>query len=273
MTKPVKPELSLLGIYAHPDDEAFGAGGALARYAARGARVQLVCATRGEAGKLTDPELGEVKDIAALRQAELERACEILGLLPPIFLGYHDSGRGDRLRRDDERALINADPERLERELLRHIKEAKPQVMLTFDPHGIYGHPDHLVIHRAATAAFWSAGGVMQPAPRRLFYNVLKAETMRAMQAQRGPSPLSDLDPDLYGVSADSLAAVLEVDEVLEQKGAAIRAHRSQVGPQSSFAGMPGELWTEMLRLETFSLGGLRGGFPEGPVDDLFVGL
>ncbi len=264
---------SLLAIFAHPDDEAFGSGGTLARYAAEGVRVGLICATRGESGKVTDPELGQVDDVGALRQGELERACEALGIAPPIFLNYRDSGRGQGLRRDDREALINADPLELEGALLKHIARLEPQIILTFDPHGVYGHPDHLVIHQAASAAFWSAGGVIKPAPRRLYYTVMASERMRTLQAAREGSPLSAIDANLYGVSDDSFAAVLEVDEMVDKKRAAIAAHRSQVGPASSFAAMPDALWQETLRVETFTLGGLRGSFPEGPVDDLFVGL
>jgi N-acetyl-1-D-myo-inositol-2-amino-2-deoxy-alpha-D-glucopyranoside deacetylase len=263
---------SLLAIFAHPDDEAFGVSGTLARYAALGVRVKLICATRGEAGKITDPALGEVLEVGALRQRELELACDILGLDAPVFLDYHDSGRGERLRRDDERALINAGALELERELLGHIAEHRPQIIITFGPHGIYGHPDHLVIQRAATAAFWSAGSVMQPAPRRLFYVVMTTSAMKALQEVRATSPLAGLDAGIYGASDDSIAAVLKVED-LERKLEAIAAHRSQVGPLSSFAAMPEELWQEMLVKETFSLGGLRGSFPDMPVDDLFTGL
>lgn len=82
------------------------------------------------------------------------------GRPPPIFLGYRDSGRLERTRRDDPEALLNADDAAVETALLQHIGRLEPDVMLTFDPHGVYGHVDHLKVHRAATAAFWSAGKV-----------------------------------------------------------------------------------------------------------------
>ena len=269
--------MTLLAIFAHPDDEAFGTGGTLARYAAAGMNVKLICATRGEAGKITDPEIDSASDVAELREQELRAACEAMGIGEPIFLGFHDSGRQERTRYDDSKALMNVDEGDLEQALLPHIGEIKPDVMLTFDPHGIYGHIDHIKIHRAATAAFWSAGKVMDPAPRRLFYSVMAAERMKQMQAMRERSPMSELDPELYGVSDESFAAILDVSKYREQKEAAVRAHRTQVGPSSSFAGMSDEkekeVWEEMFMRETFSLGGLRGSFPEMPVADLFVGL
>ncbi len=267
----------LLAIYAHPDDEAFGTGGTLARYAAEGATVSLICATRGESGKITDPGIHPDSDKGKLREAELRTACAALGVNAPIFLDYHDSGRHERTRYDDPKALLNVDEFAVEQTLLSHVADLKPDVMITFDPHGIYGHVDHVKVHRAATAAFWSAGGVTSPAPQRLFYNAMAAERMREMQALRQSSPLSDLEPDLYGVSEGSFAAVLDVSVYAAQKEAAIRAHRSQTGPQSSFASMSDgtekDLWQSLFARETFTLGGLRGAFPAMPVDDLFAGL
>ena len=269
--------MTLLAIFAHPDDEAFGTGGALTRYAAAGHTVKLICATRGESGKITDPEIDSASDVAQLRERELNEACRVMGLDAPVFLDFHDSGRQERTRYDDPKALMNVDEATLEEVLLPHIGEIKPDVILTFDPHGIYGHIDHIKIHRAATAAFWSAGKVMNPAPKRLFYSVMASGRMKQMQAMRENSPLSEIDAELYGVSEDSFAAILDVSPYREQKEAAVRAHRSQVGPSSSFAGMSEErereVWEAMFTRETFTLGGLRGGFPEMPVDDLFAEL
>ena len=264
---------TLLAIFAHPDDEAFGTGGTLARYAAEGVRVRLICATRGESGKLTDPDQDASRGIAALREDELKEACRALGLEPPVFLDYHDSGRQERTQYHNPKALMNVDDGEIELELRKHIAELEPTLLLTFDPHGVYGHIDHVKIHRATNAAFWSADGVTNAPPKRLFYTALASEWMRAMQETRGRSPLAELDPGVYGVDKDTFAAVLDVSRFKDQKEAAVRAHRSQTGPQSSFADMPDEMWQEMFLKETFTLGGLRGSFPDMPVDDLFAGL
>lgn len=266
---------TLLAIFAHPDDEAFGIGGTLTRYAQAGADVRLICATRGESGKITDPDIDPNSNVGELREQELKDACAAMGLEPPIFLDYHDSGREERTQHSNNRALMHVAEDELEAALLEHIADIKPQVMLTFDPHGIYGHIDHIKIHRATTAAFWAAGGVMQPAPRRLFYTVLVADRMKEMQEARPNSPLSKLDADIYGVSEDSLAAVLDVTPYVDQKEKAVKAHRSQTGPTSSFANISrdNETWREMFMRETVTLGGLRGSFPAMPVDDLFAGL
>lgn len=268
---------TLLAVFAHPDDEAFGCGGTLARYASEGVRVHLVCATRGESGKITDPGIDSASDVAEVREAELRLACEALGISEPIFLDFHDSGRAERTRHDDPKALMNVDELTLEAELRPHVARLAPDVMITFDPHGIYGHIDHLRIHRAATAAFWSTTAADGRAAQRLFYTCMAAERMRQMQAARERSPLSDLDPDVYGVAESAFAAVIDVAAFCQHKEQAVAAHRSQVGPTSSFAGMRDgpaqDMWDEMFRRETFTLGGLRGSFPLMPVDDLFAGL
>ena len=105
-------QASLLAVFAHPDDETLRCGGTLALYAARGAKVHLICLTRGEAGRNTDPTLGDQVDLPTQREKELQDACAALGTEPPIFLGYHDSGRGDRLRRDDPLATSMSIPSR-----------------------------------------------------------------------------------------------------------------------------------------------------------------
>lgn len=268
---------TLLAILAHPDDEAFGLGGTLAHYAATGTAVYLICATKGEAGKITSPDIPQDADRAALREQELKNACSALGINPPIFLGYEDSGRYERTQTDNPKALLNVDELELEASLHPHIARLKPDIIITFDPHGIYGHIDHIKMHRAATAAFWSAGKVTATPPKRLFYSAMAAARMQTMQAARENSPLSDLDAGIYGVNEDSFAYVRDVSAYKEHKKAAIEAHASQVGPSSSFAGMNDEqekqMWDEMFARETLTLGGLRGSFPAMPVDDLFAGL
>jgi N-acetyl-1-D-myo-inositol-2-amino-2-deoxy-alpha-D-glucopyranoside deacetylase len=268
---------TLLVILAHPDDEAFGTGGTLAHYAAQGVNVHLICATKGESGKVTDPSLGKVDDVGKLREQELKDACKALGIHVPIFLGYLDSGRFERTQHGNGQALMNVDELEIEQKILEHMATLQPDIMLTFDPHGIYGHIDHIKIHRAATAAFWSAGKVVNNPPRRLFYTAMSSVRMKQMQQMREGSPLGKLDADLYGVSEDSFAAVLNVENYVSQKQAAIASHRSQVGPASSFAGLnEGEakkMWEAFIVSETFTLGGLRGSFPEMPVDDLFAGM
>jgi N-acetyl-1-D-myo-inositol-2-amino-2-deoxy-alpha-D-glucopyranoside deacetylase len=269
--------MNLLAIFAHPDDEAFSCGGTLAKYAAEGHKVYLICATRGEEGEIIHPEIdaakypkGEAR--GQWREGELKDACTALGIEPPIFLNHQDSGFPIEVGMNNARAFMNQDVLAVERELLEHIRTIHPQVVITFDPHGMYGHIDHVVIHRAALAAFWSAGGIMQPAPRRLFYPMRSVAQVEHMKANVDSTTINTLDPKIFGVSSDSFAAILDITAYAEHKRKAILAHRSQVGVEANLEGMS-RAWGEMFKREGFVLGGLRGSFPKMPVEDLLAGL
>ena len=260
---------SLLAVFAHPDDEVFS-GGTLAHYAELGVNVTLLCATKGDAGKVTDPELdiSGPEELAALRTEELRRSAELLGVQNVVMLGYGDSGREERTRTGDTKALMNVDLGELEARVRAVIKEVQPQVLLTFDPHGGYGHADHLAVHRASSAAFFSTGH-LAGAPQRLFFSVIPTAVAKMMGEARG------LDPLLYGVSEDTVTVNLDVKAQGEKKQAALKAHRSQMGPTSRMAQMTEAAKAQMesfFETEAFALGGFRGPLSL-PLRGLFDGL
>jgi len=263
---------SLLAVFAHPDDEAFSSGGTLAHYASRGVRVTLACATRGEAGKITDPNL-TVEHLGRHREEELKAACRALGISDPVFLDYHDSGRQERVRQGDPLALMNVDPLDVETKLLDVIEQLRPQVLLTFDPHGGYGHVDHLVMHRAATAAFY-AGTHRYPALKRLFYTAMPVEVTRRFAAMGMPM---EYEAQRYGVTRDTLAVVMDVSAYADRKRAALNAHGSQTGPQSRMGQMPPEererMQRDILGREAFALAGTRTPVPRYPLLGFFDGI
>jgi selenocysteine lyase/cysteine desulfurase/LmbE family N-acetylglucosaminyl deacetylase len=165
--------LRLLGVFAHPDDETFCAGGTLARYAAEGADVRVLCASRGEAGQIRDAAAATRRTLGQVRSMELELACKHLGLLSPVVLDYPD-GR-----------LSDLDPSELRARCVREIREFRPHVLVTFDPLGSSGHPDHIAVSDAATQAFFSAGdptqfpeqlsrGLPPHTPERLYYSLFQ---------------------------------------------------------------------------------------------------
>lgn len=131
----------LLGIFAHPDDETFCAGGTFARYAEQGAEIMVVSATRGQAGQIRDAAVGNRRTIAAVREAELRLACECLGVTRVRCLDYVDG------------TLAEAEFPALVDEVAEVICEFRPDIVITFGPDGGYGHPDHVTISAAATAA------------------------------------------------------------------------------------------------------------------------
>ena len=159
----------LLGLYAHPDDETFCTGGTFARYAARGAEIMVVSATRGEAGQIRDAEIATRRTIGKVRDQELRLACTRLGVQSVGCLDYRDGG------------LATTDYEILVEELTRAIREFRPTAVFTFGSDGGYGHPDHIAISTAATDAWHRAGdalqfpehlteGLMPHAPAALYY-------------------------------------------------------------------------------------------------------
>ncbi len=262
---------TLLAVFAHPDDEAFSVGGTLTHYARRGVRVQLACATRGEAGKITVPGM-TVDDLGQQREQELRDACRALEIPEPVFLDFHDSGRYERTRTDDPQALMNVNPLDVEVGLRALIAEVQPQVMVTFDPHGGYGHIDHLQIHRAAVAAFFSTGVLPYGGPQRLYYTALNVE------AARGLSRMGEnLDPEVYGVSESTVAVQMDVSPYRENKKAALAAHGTQMGAQSRLGQMSQEERDEMERRmlghEGFSIGGTRTPIARWPLRGLFDGV
>ncbi|EYB67876.1 LmbE-like protein [Deinococcus phoenicis] len=266
-----EPQATLLAVFAHPDDEAFSVGGTLTHYARRGVRVVLACATRGEAGKITVPGM-TVDDLGQQREQELRAACRALEIPEPVFLDYHDSGRYERTRYDDPLALMNVNPLDVEVRLRALIADVQPQVMVTFDPHGAYGHVDHLQIHRAATAAFFSSGHLPGGGPQRLYYTALTHAAAEGL-ARMG----QDLDPLVYGVSEGTVAVRMNVAAYAENKKAALAAHGTQTGQTSLLGRMtPQEraaLETRLLGTESFSIGGTRTAIEQYPLRGLFGGL
>src|SRR5215204_3869300 len=170
----------LLGLYAHPDDETFCTGGTFARYAARGAEIMVVSATRGEAGQIRDAEIATRRTIGKVRDQELRLACTRLGVQSVGCLDYRDGG------------LATVDNEILVGELTRAIREFRPTAVFTFGPDGGYGHPDHIAISAAATDAWHRAGdalqfpehlaeGLMPHAPAALYYAHFPKHTRRLL--------------------------------------------------------------------------------------------
>ena len=138
--------LSVLAAFAHPDDEGFGCGGILAMLAARGARATLVCATNGDVGEISDPALATPETLAQVRQEELRRAMAVTGVEDLRFLGYRDSGMPGTADNNHPNSLNQAEPSRVVGQLVFIIREMRPEVVITQDPTGVYGHPDHLAV-------------------------------------------------------------------------------------------------------------------------------
>jgi N-acetyl-1-D-myo-inositol-2-amino-2-deoxy-alpha-D-glucopyranoside deacetylase len=272
---------SLLAVFAHPDDELLY-GGLLADCAARGTRVTLATATTGDAGRVHDPSLEPVADLSALRVQELQLACERLGIDPPRLLGFRDSGRGARLRRDEARALVNVDLLEVARAILDVIRDVRPHVILTHDPLGGYYHPDHMAVHRAATAAFFSSGVLGREAPVRLLYGASSHDAFRHFaETLRGRGVADGLDPDLFGIVPAMVALDFDAHPFASIKLAVLAAHRSQFGltldtvdhPPPGRPALIRQSFAPMLDREVYLLGGTRAAIPRWPLAGAFDGI
>jgi N-acetyl-1-D-myo-inositol-2-amino-2-deoxy-alpha-D-glucopyranoside deacetylase len=270
---------SLLAVLAHPDDEVF-LGGVLAYWGERGARVMLACATNGEAGR-AHPSVGTVDDLGALRVEELRVSCARLGIGEPILLGFHDSARKERQRHDDPRALANVDMLEVEAAIRHIIERVRPQVVLTFDPHGTYYHPDHLAIHRATTAAFFSSGSLGPDSPARLFYATMSPIVFRAMaQASQGRGMLDGLDCGVFASASEMIAVSFDARPYLDRKRSALAAHRSAFGITQEMLTEPPPGVAQLLQSlrpvfeqEVYLLGGTCVPAARWPLRDFFDGL
>ena len=284
--------LRLLVVLAHPDDESFGMGSTLARYAAEGIETHYACATRGEVGEV-DPELLRgYDDLGALRTAELTYAANELGLTAIHFLGYRDSGMPGSPENDHPRALVGAPLPRVARQIVGLIRTIRPQVIVTFNPYGGYGHPDHIQIHRAALAAFGAAGdpaqfpdllgdGMVVWDTPKLYFHTFSVGMLRWLLSG---FRLVGKDPRRFGQNGDVdlVRAVEQAGRVTtrldnrayaEQKELASACHRSQGGGMAFFSRLPRRLRHRFLGDESFAR--IMPPAPDGtPLEtDLFAGI
>ena len=134
--------LRILGVFAHPDDESFCAGGTFARYTTAGAEAMVVSATRGQAGQIRSAKVATRRTLGQVREQELRLACQLLGIQHAVCLDYSDG------------MLKEVDQEVLTRHVAEIIRTFRPAIVITFGPDGGYGHPDHIAISAATTAAY-----------------------------------------------------------------------------------------------------------------------
>jgi len=173
---------------AHPDDETLGVGSTLAQYAAAGYKVYYVCGTRGEVGDVAPEFMRGFDSIADLRTSELKCAAEVLGLEDVIYLGYRDSGMAGTKDNKHPDALAVAPVEEVAGRIAEIIRRLKPEVIITSDPEGGYGHPDHIAIHKATLMAFNASGDPKQypeagPSfqSQKLYYHVFPHRLLKFM--------------------------------------------------------------------------------------------
>ena len=236
------PDRRLLLVHAHPDDESIYTGATMAKYAAEGARVTLVTCTLGELGEIIPPSLAYLAAakedrLGAYRIGELAAACAALGVTDHRFLGgpgrWRDSGMMGTAGNDDPRCFWRADVDQAADALLDVIGEIRPQVLVTYDANGAYGHPDHIQAHRVTWRACELAG---PDAPAKLY----------ATAAPGSEQSTTEIDAGAY----------------FDRKLAAMRAHATQITVDAPFFARSNQVRHQALGVEYYTL--LAG--PRGPV-------
>jgi len=276
---------TLLGIFAHPDDESFGPGGTFAKYAAQGAAVHVIIATDGIAGSVEDPSHLQAHDtLAQVRSAELSNAAVALGLTSIWSLPYRDSGMRGSPDNDHPGALIRQPLSGITDEMFEFMQRLQPQVVITHDPHGGYGHPDHIRVHEAATAAFLrlvaQRAGQDGRIPMKLYYTAFDTRMLKIMVRLM---PLFGKDPTAFGRNKDinfveiaqwdmPIHARIDIHDHLAAKSAASMAHASQYsGGPGYLRILPAPIRRRMVAYDTFTRAYPP---PDGILEhDLFSGL
>jgi LmbE family N-acetylglucosaminyl deacetylase len=229
---------------AHPDDESFGMGATLAQYAAQGVEVYYVCSTGGELGTVAPKYLEGYNSIAELRVDELTNASKILGLTDFFYLGYRDSGMQGAPENKHPEAMAAAPVEEVAGRIVKLIRQIKPDVVVTHDEGGGYGHPDHLATHYGVVKAFQATGDPEQypdagPAfqPAKLYFLLHPRRLMKVMIKLM---PLLGQDPHHFGRNKDvdltqttrisyPIHAIVRIDKkYVEIRNRAIACHASQ---------------------------------------------
>jgi len=222
---------TLVAIFAHPDDEAFGTGGTLAKYAAAGVDVHLITATLGEAGQIANPEITINQPLGALREQELRRACAGYGVTLHL-LGYMD---GQTTVVPQSEAVFK---------IVKLLRQLKPQVVIAFGPDGIYGHYDHLAAHRWATAAvevanqadWWPEAGPPHTVAK-FYYRAMFEEQIAIVEEMNGQNYvcLDGIPFPFVGYPPERITTVLDISDFARAKLEGIRCHASQLAPDNPY--------------------------------------
>jgi LmbE family N-acetylglucosaminyl deacetylase len=261
-----------MAVHAHPDDEVIGTGGTLARYSAEGVRTVLVTCTNGEQGDapggIKPGELGhDPALVASLRLNELKESVAHLGVSHLEVLGYPDSGMAGWSANDNASAFCNLPLSVAAEQVAQLMLRYRPQVVVTYDDNGGYGHPDHIQAHRAAVAAAESTG-----VPEKLYYAALPRSAFGQLRQQLesvGIDSTSFGVPEDFGVPDELVTTVIDVSAYVEPKRRALSAHASQMD-NFFFTQLPEEVLEVVLAREWFTL---RSGHAREAEDDLFAGL
>lgn len=288
MTAPVTRK-SLLLVHAHPDDETINNGATMAMYAAAGVNVTLVTCTRGEEGEILVPELAHLAadkedGLASIREVELAHAMQALGVSDHRFLGapdhrYRDSGMMGTPPNERPDVFWQADLDMAAQELVKIILEVKPQVLVTYDDFGGYGHPDHIQAHRVAMRAAELAKEAWEI--QKIYWNTMPRSVIQkgidAMKAQGSDFMGVDSADDLPFAKPDEVVTThIDGNAFVDQKMKAMASHPTQIALDGPFFALSNNVGLNVWGNEYYTLvkGEKSGALTqEGWESDLFAGI
>lgn len=263
----------------------------MARYAAEGVRVVVVCATNGDEGDILNPRMekpGILERISEIRMAELQTACDILGVEKVYDLGYSDSGMPGSEGNAKSDAFSNAEPEEAIGKLVEIIRKERPEVVLSYDEARGYEHPDHVRVHEWGAEAFKAAGDPDRYPdrgtpwqPLKLYYFATftkrRFEILNQAAVDEGMEPpfqgwLDRWDEEGADLVEPEITTKIDVGEYLELRSKALLAHATQIDPDSFWFSVPDELQKKVYPWEDYTLAMSTVG-SERPEDDLFAGI
>ena len=259
---------TIVALHAHPDDESSKGAGTIARYSDMGVRTVLVTATGGEAGDILNAaaDTPEVRaDLTAVRRAELHDAAAIIGYDDVVMLGYRDSGMPDTFENRHADAFVNAPFDEVLGRLVAIVRSEQPEVIIGYDDHEWYPHPDHLRIHDLSEAVFNAAADhgsfpdAGEPwAARRLYAPAFSLRRIRMLgEAMSDRGLESPFDRWIAGVDPDAVDPPLtqiDVGAYLERARSALRAHRTQIDPNGPWFQIPSDIILSVYPYEDFEL-------------------
>ncbi|MGH3517098.1 MAG: PIG-L family deacetylase [Haloechinothrix sp.] len=261
---------TLVTFHAHPDDECIACGGVMRKAAEEGHRVVLVVATQGEEGEVPDGFLEQGEQLWQRRVAETHAAAEILGAHRVEFLGYTDSGMMGTVANDAPGSFWTTSVEDAAGKLAAILHEENADVLTVYDDNGVYGHPDHIQVHRVGMRAAEFAG------TPRVYQNTMNRDQVRrgmarcTEQATSAGIEVPDLDSEPHLGKPDAMiTTAVDVTHYVDYKRRAMRAHASQIAEQSFFLAMPDAAFAEIFGTEWFIRDDQGPGITE---TDLFEG-
>lgn len=254
---------TIVFFHAHPDDEVMGAGGSAARASAEGHRVVLVVATNGDYGEAPS-DLADGETLVDRRRAETARSAAILGIHRVVWLGYRDSGMTGWEQNNDPESFWQAGVDDAGAHLADVLRDEDADVLVYYDWHGTYGHPDHVKVHRVGRRAAELAG------TPKVFESTWNRDAMKAMAADFAEFTEGDdgeeFDPDgpsddgnPLGEPASAIHLAVDVTPYLAHKRQAIACHASQTTDAGMFASMPEAIFNRGFAIEWFIEPGVSG--------------